>query len=36
LGKNDEALENYRTFLKVSPKSLSTNSVLRKVSIFEK
>jgi tetratricopeptide (TPR) repeat protein len=36
MGKNDEALENYRTFLKVSPKSLSTNSVLRKVSIFEK
>jgi len=36
LGKNDEALENYRTFLKVSPKSLSTHSVLRKVSIFEK
>ena len=36
LGKTDEALENYRTFLKISPKSLSTNSVLRKVSIFEK
>ncbi|OGP74281.1 MAG: hypothetical protein A2V86_09085 [Deltaproteobacteria bacterium RBG_16_49_23] len=36
LGKNDEALENYRTFLKVSPKSSSANSVLRKVSIFEK
>ncbi len=36
MGKNEEALENYRTFLKVSPKSLSTNSVLRKVSILEK
>jgi tetratricopeptide (TPR) repeat protein len=36
LGKKDEALENYRTFLKVSPKSLSTNSVLKKVSFLEK
>src|SRR4030043_150946 len=36
LGKTDEALENYRTFLKISPKSLSTNSILKKISIFEK
>jgi tetratricopeptide (TPR) repeat protein len=36
LGKTEEALENYRTFLKVSPKSSSNNSVLRKISIWEK
>lgn len=36
LGKNDEALENYKAFLKTSPKSLSTNSVLKKVSVLEK
>jgi tetratricopeptide (TPR) repeat protein len=36
LGKTDEALENYRTFLKVSPKSSSSNAILRKISIFEK
>lgn len=36
LGKNDEALENYKVFLKASPKSLSNNSVLKKVSILEK
>lgn len=35
LGKKKEALENYRAFLKVSPKSLMTNAVLRKVSILE-
>src|SRR4030042_1982318 len=36
LGKTDEALENYRAFLQISPKSLSTNSILKKISIFEK
>ncbi len=36
LGKKDEALQNYKTFLKVSPKSLSTNSVIKKVSFLEK
>jgi tetratricopeptide (TPR) repeat protein len=36
LGKTDEALENYRTFLKISPKSSSSNAILRKISIFEK
>jgi tetratricopeptide (TPR) repeat protein len=36
LGKKDEAIENYRAFLKASPKSLSTNSVLKKVSALEK
>lgn len=36
LGKNDEALENYRTFLKISPKSISANAALKKVSLLEK
>jgi len=36
LGKNKEALENYRSFLKVSQKSLMTNTVLRKISNLEK
>lgn len=36
LGKNDEALENYKTFLKVSPESISTNAVLKKISSLEK
>jgi tetratricopeptide (TPR) repeat protein len=36
MGKNDEALENYKAFLKISPKSLSANSALKKVSMFEK
>jgi len=35
LGKNKEALEHYRAFLKVSQKSLMTNAVLRKISILE-
>ena len=35
LGKNKEALENYKAFLKVSRKSVMTNSVLRKISILE-
>ncbi len=36
LGKNKEALENYKAFLKVSQKSMMTNAVLRKISILEK
>jgi tetratricopeptide (TPR) repeat protein len=36
LGKNDKALENYRTFLNVSPKSSSNHFVLRKISVLEK
>ncbi|MBM4325308.1 MAG: tetratricopeptide repeat protein, partial [Deltaproteobacteria bacterium] len=36
MGKKNEALENYKAFLKASPKSLSTNSVLKKVSALEK
>jgi tetratricopeptide (TPR) repeat protein len=36
MGKNKEALENYRAFLRESPKSLMTNVVLRKISILEK
>jgi tetratricopeptide (TPR) repeat protein len=35
LGKTKEALENYKAFLKESPKSLMTNTVLRKISILE-
>lgn len=35
LGKNKEALENYKTFLKESPKSMMANVVLRKISILE-
>ncbi len=35
LGKNKEALENYKAFLKVSQKSIKINSVLRKISILE-
>jgi tetratricopeptide (TPR) repeat protein len=35
LGKNKEALENYRSFLKVSQKSMMTNAVLRKIAILE-
>ena len=35
LGKNKEALENYKAFLKVPQKSLMTNEVLRKISILE-
>ena len=36
LGKKAEALENYKAFLKVSNKSSSTHSVLKKVSSLEK
>ena len=36
LGKKAEALQNYNVFLKVSNKSSSTHSVLRKVSSLEK
>lgn len=36
LGKNKEALENYKAFLKISPKSSMTNTVLRKISLLEK
>ena len=36
LGKNNEALENYKNFLKVSQKSQMTNIVLRKISNLEK
>jgi tetratricopeptide (TPR) repeat protein len=34
-GKNKEALENYKAFLKASPKSPAANSVLRKISSLE-
>ncbi len=36
LGKNKEALESYKAFLKVSQKSMMANEVLRKISILEK
>jgi len=36
MGKNDVALENYKAFLKASPKSLAANSVLKKISFLEK
>jgi tetratricopeptide (TPR) repeat protein len=36
LGKNKEALENYKAFLKISEKSSAANAVLRKVSLLEK
>jgi tetratricopeptide (TPR) repeat protein len=36
LGKNKEALENYKAFLKVSQKSMMTNAVLKKISYLEK
>jgi tetratricopeptide (TPR) repeat protein len=35
LGKKKEALENYKAFLKASPKSMMTNVVLEKVSNLE-
>lgn len=35
LGKNKEALENYKLFLKVSQKSQMTNIILRKISNLE-
>jgi tetratricopeptide (TPR) repeat protein len=36
LGKNKEALESYKAFLKVAQKSKMTNAVLRKISLLEK
>ncbi len=36
LGKNKEAIENYKNFLKVSQKSQMTNIILRKISTLEK
>ena len=36
LGKNKEALENYKVFLKTSEKSLMTNMILKKISNLEK
>jgi len=36
LGKNKEAMENYKLFLKVSQKSQMTNIILRKISNLEK
>ncbi len=36
LGKNKEALENYKAFLKVSQKSVTTNMILRKISYLER
>lgn len=36
LGKNKEALENYKAFLKISQKSKMTNIILRKISSLEK
>ena len=36
LGKNKEALENYKNFLKASQKSYMTNIILRKISRLEK
>lgn len=36
MGKNKEALENFRNFLKVSQKSNMTNTILRKISLLEK
>lgn len=36
LGKNKEAIEQYKSFLKVSQKSMMTNTVLRNISNLEK
>jgi tetratricopeptide (TPR) repeat protein len=36
LGKNKEALENFKSFLKVSQKSSMTNMILKKISYLEK
>ncbi len=36
LGKNKEAVENYKAYLKVADKSSMANAVLRKVSLLEK
>jgi len=35
-GKNKEALESYKTFLKISEKSVMTNMILRKISYLER
>ena len=36
MGKTKEALENYKSFMKISEKSQMTNIVLRKISSLEK
>ena len=36
LGKNKEALENYKAFLKITQKSQMTNTILKKISNLEK
>ncbi len=36
MGKNKEALENYKVFLKISKKSQMTNTILKKISNLEK
>jgi tetratricopeptide (TPR) repeat protein len=36
LGKNKEALENYKNFVKISKKSNETYAILRKISLLEK
>jgi hypothetical protein len=36
MGENKEALENYRSFLKLSQKSVMANIVLKKISSLEK
>jgi tetratricopeptide (TPR) repeat protein len=36
LGKNKEAIENYKNFVKIAKKSNETNAVLRKISLLEK
>jgi len=36
LGKNKEAVESYRAYLKTTPKSEMNNAVLRKISLLEK
>lgn len=36
LGKNREALENYKNFLKISKNSTGTHAILRKISLLEK
>jgi hypothetical protein len=35
LGKKKEALDNYKAFLRASPKSMMTNVILEKVSNLE-
>ncbi len=36
LGKNKEAMEHYKNFLRMSPKSSFSNIILRKISVLEK